>query len=70
MKVSELIKLLKNYKPDCQVILAKDAEGNDHSPLSDIGDGYYLAASKWSGEFYEEDAPEGSKTAIVLRPIN
>ena len=51
MTVSELIELLKQMPGDRQVILQKDAEGNDYSQLAEAdGDCIYIPANTWSGQ--------------------
>lgn len=69
---------------DRKVILQKDAEGNGYSPLSDAGEGMYLAGTTWSGEMYatpediaadaaftEDDAaPDDAERVVVLWPVN
>lgn len=76
MKVKELIELLSEFNPESLVILSKDGEGNSFSPLTDLGDGVYVADSTWSGfvfndlaECLEEcdDTPVG---CVVFWPVN
>lgn len=51
MKVKELIEKLKNVDPERIIVMSKDAEGNDYSPLYDIDDEMvYVPDSTWSGE--------------------
>ena len=50
MTVKELLEELKDVPEDTLVVMSRDAEGNGHSPLSDVGDSMYLAESTWSGE--------------------
>ncbi len=83
MKVKELIKLLRKEDPDRIVIMAKDAEGNDYSPLSSFWTGAYKAETTWYGEvgleiltekdkkqgYTEEDVLDGKK-ALILCPVN
>lgn len=70
MKVKKLIKLLEDLDEDATVILAKDAEGNSFSPLSDITDDCkYAAHNSWSGYLLAKDVKKG-KDAIVLWPTN
>lgn len=66
------------------VILAKDCEGNDYSPLASIGTAMYDADSTYSGDLYltDEDrdameepdeydeAPESAVPAVFLWPTN
>lgn len=84
MKVKELKDLLESVDDERIVIMAKDGEGNDYSPLALIDDeSVYKANSTWSGEigietltpeliaenFTEEDVIDG-EPAVVLWPIN
>ena len=73
-----------NLPDDTPVILAKDGEGNGHSPLSEAEHAMYLADTTWSGERYiteqqrlaEEDpdewseAPDDAVHAVFLWPTN
>ncbi|MEV7975382.1 hypothetical protein [Streptomyces sp. NPDC086519] len=73
-----------NLPDDTIVILAKDAEGNGHSPLVEVDPGMYLADASWSGERYlteaqrmaETDpddwsqAPDDAVPAVFLWPTN
>jgi hypothetical protein len=69
---------------DTLVVLAKDAEGNGHSPLVEAEHAMYLAESTWSGERYLTDeqrlaetdpdewseAPDDAVPAVFLWPTN
>jgi len=72
MKVSELIEKLKCLPPDHIVVMSKDGEGNNFSPLSDYGLYQYTPDSTWSGEITQrEDAEQDyQENAVVLWPIN
>lgn len=78
MTVGELIALLEDYDEDTIVIISSDGEGNNFSPLSDVGAGHYIEQTGWSGDFVsEEDAIEddninleSAEPAIVLWPTN
>jgi hypothetical protein len=85
MKVKELLKVLQSLPEDLEIILQKDAEGNDYSPLDTYGDDcWYVAESTWSGQVYgdeyrkemveacEEDGeePEPAIRCLVLAPVN
>lgn len=50
MKVHELIAELQKYHADREVIMSKDGEGNNFSPLADMSAGIYVPTSTWSGE--------------------
>lgn len=84
MIVKELKELLNQFNDNDIVIIAKDSEGNGHSPLDDIWEGKYKADSTWFGEvglreltdeliesgYSEEDLLEDGVNAIILCPIN
>ena len=50
--VGELIDFLTTQPRDRPVVLAKDAEDNDHSPLADTVEAMYVAETTWSGYTY------------------
>lgn len=55
MNVKELKELLSTLDDDAFVIMSKDAEGNNYSPLDDYSNQYrYNADSTWSGELTSE----------------
>jgi hypothetical protein len=66
MTVTELIAKLQNLPADSQVVMSKDAEGNDFSPLEECIVGHYEPYTTWSGEFTE--VPNGG--AVALWPVN
>ncbi|MET8113801.1 hypothetical protein [Streptomyces prasinus] len=80
---AELAKL-DHLPGDTPVILAKDAEGNSHSPLTEVEHAMYLAETTWRGEHYMteaarqtqadpddyDEAPDGSVNAVFLWPTN
>lgn len=76
LTVRELIETLQTLDQDQLVVLSKDAEGNNFSPLEDYSTGRYEATSTWSGEVYsQEDIEEGFgddglPTVVVLWPVN
>lgn len=85
MKVKDLIKELGSEDPEREVVIAKDREGNAHSPLDVYWLGVYVPQSTWSGDVYcERDAgkpPEGygeedcydeddGQPALILCPVN
>lgn len=59
MKLKELkdyLNELPESMNDYQVILQKDSEGNDYSPLDGLdSEVVYVADSKWSGSVYIKD---------------
>lgn len=80
---AELAKL-DHLPGDTPVILAKDAEGNGHSPLVEVEHAMYYAETTWSGERYMTDAdrqaqdtpddysqaPDNAVNAVFLWPTN
>jgi hypothetical protein len=74
--VGQLMANLAECPLDAIVILAKDSEGNDYSPLPDdqgYSIGSYVADSTWSGEFYDGityDDPTRGVRAVCLWPTN
>ena len=83
MKVKDLIKLLQKEDQDRIVIMSKDGEGNNYSPLDEISTCSYRAETTWWGEvgleeltdesieqgYAEEDVVDGEK-ALCLWPVN
>lgn len=84
MTVADLQAALASLPPDMPVVLAKDAEGNGHSPLAATDPSMYAADTTWSGEHYmtEDDrqaqddpdeynpAPDDAVPALFLWPVN
>jgi len=78
--VAQLRHILADMPDEAVVVLAKDGEGNDFSPLSGpVGVHWYRPESTWAGEVYPigEDAdgevyePDGDEViAVVLDPVN
>ena len=58
MTVAELIAYLQTQDQDAKVILSKDGEGNNFSPLSEGAEGTYVASTPWHGEFYSSEDAE------------
>lgn len=52
MTVGDLLDFLATQPRDRLVVLAKDAEGNDHSPLEAADERMYVAETTWSGFTY------------------
>lgn len=50
--VGELLDYLATQPRDRLVVMSKDAEGNDYSPLADASVNMYAAESTWSGHAY------------------
>lgn len=83
MTVAELIEKLQQENPKRIVVMAKDAEGNGHSPLHDFWAGAYRAETTWYGDvgletlsaddeergYTEGDIVEG-EPALILMPVN
>jgi hypothetical protein len=84
MTVQELINRLSEIKnKDRVVVMAKDGEGNDYSPLYNFWEGRYEANTTWYGEVgldaltkdlmeqgYTEDDVGSGSPAIILCPVN
>lgn len=84
LTVEALIDILRNFDPERVVIIAKDTEGNDFSPLSEVTTAAYLPqSSHWgvagleelTGEledlgFSGHDVAVGGIPCIILDPIN
>ncbi|MER5750661.1 hypothetical protein [Streptomyces sp. NPDC002088] len=73
-----------NLPDDTLVVIAKDAEGNGHSPLVDADHAMYRADTTWLGERYMPEAqrlaernpddwtqaPDDAVPAVFLWPTN
>lgn len=85
MNVKKLKSILKNLPDEMEVILAKDSEGNDYSPLADYHDNsVYIPHSTWNGEVLdlswtaadacmseeEWDKIKAKPKALILCPTN
>ncbi len=66
MTVKELIEQLAVQDQDRLVVMAKDAEGNEHSPLSGWWVGEYKADTTWSGTAGDADEITDGVPALVL----
>jgi len=69
MTVAELIKQLQELPQDHEVILSKDAEGNNFSPLYQMGEGCYHPETTWYGEV-DFELEENFPNAVVIFPVN
>jgi hypothetical protein len=73
MTVGQLRAELTQHPDDMIVVLAKDGEGNAHSPLSGTERLVYVPESNWAGEVcdLEDDGvwPDG-RIVLVLGPVN
>ena len=85
MNVKELKESIANLPDEMEVVLQKDSEGNDYSPLSGCDDDVvYIPETTWYGDVYsmkwcsddvcmtdEEWADIKSKPrALILYPVN
>lgn len=53
MKVKDLMIELSRLNPNSEVILQKDSEGNDYSPLYAVdGEAVYVSETAWNGKVY------------------
>lgn len=66
--MKELRDLLAAHDDDDLVIIQKDSEGNDFSPLRDVWDGSYIPDTTWSGGGYPRHY-DGTN-ALFLVPID
>jgi hypothetical protein len=84
MTVRQLARWLLE-QPDMPVVMAKDAQGNGHSPAAGAWQAMYVAETPWSGEVYptpedikaspdlnpdEDGPPGGAMRVVVLGPTN
>ncbi len=85
MNVKELKEAINNLPDDMEVIIQKDAEGNDYSPLSGVDpDAVYISHNTWRGIVYslawsaedaclteeEWDIIRTKPPALILHPVN
>lgn len=70
MTVGELIEMLSEVSPDMEIIIQKDSEGNNYSPLCDGYYGWYVPLCAWGGEVYADEINADNANAVVLYPIN
>lgn len=69
MNVSELRAALARYPDDLLVVMSKDSEGNDFSPLYEATSGVYRAESTWGGGFNDGD-DDYPANAVCFWPVN
>lgn len=74
--VRKLIELLQQEEPDALVVLSRDPEGNQYSPLGHMRSGMTYAHERdwfFTGEVYgpdeEVDLPGDTEPAVVLWPM-
>lgn len=63
--VGELRQILQLFPDDALVVLSKDGEGNDFSPLAEVTSGQYHAESSWAGGYESDDYVEDEGLAIA-----
>jgi hypothetical protein len=71
IKAGELRALLSVLPPDTLIVMSKDSEGNDYSPLSTVEKGFFFPETSYSGEvggIYT--ARTGGIPALILWPTN
>jgi hypothetical protein len=67
IRAGALRRWLETIPDDRLVVLAKDAEGNNFSPLSELEVSSYEAASTWNGDLTDNESGE---RCVVLWPVN
>lgn len=69
MTVKQLIAELRKFKPDAEVVLSRDEEGNGFSPLREVCVGNYEADAnpRAPGEFVAADLADPTN-AVCLWP--
>lgn len=72
MKVNELVLILSKQNPDAEVIISKDSEGNEFSPVDEINPVLYSPIGQGDVYSLEEKgiAGEGVINAVVLYPLD
>ena len=85
MNRKELYEIIKDLPDDMEIILQKDSEGNDYSPLAGVDpDCIYIPENTWSGTVYSTELNEedfgidedewikinSNPRALVLYPAN
>jgi len=68
MNAEELIEFLEGYPGDTQIIMSKDSEGNNFTPLDEAIFDYYAPENEGRGELTRISDPD-AEPAIVLWPI-
>ena len=65
---------LTDIPDDTPIVMSKDGEGNDFSPLAEAEPNRaYRAESTWSGYLADDEddpEPEGAERVVVLWPTN
>ena len=84
MTVKELIETLSKCDPERVVVMSKDGEGNNFSPLADYSEGAYVPECTWAGQvmlekltaadrkagYSEEDVAVNGQPCVCLWPTN
>jgi hypothetical protein len=81
MKLKQFLKNMQeaidngSFTGNEEMVMSKDGEGNEWSPLSDYGAMMYIKENSYSGEVraideYEEEGLTGGIPAVVLWPVN
>ena len=85
MNIKKLKKLIKDLPDDTEIILQKDSEGNDYSPLAGVDyDCIYIPETSYNGTVYsteltaedfgldedEWDEMNTNPKVLVLYPVN
>jgi hypothetical protein len=71
MKVNDLIELLKSFPSDAEVIISKDSEGNEFSPIDEVS--LVLYSPNGRGEIYAQNEKElagAAIDAVVVFPVD
>ena len=69
LTVGDLREQIADLPDSLIIVLAKDAEGNDYSPLGCMGTNRYRPHNSWSGNVSKHPHKD-SVPALVLEPIN
>ena len=85
MNKKELLELIKDLPDDMEIILQKDSEGNNYSPLSGVDpDCIYIPETTYNGTVYSTELTaedfgldedewlgiESNPKVLVLYPVN
>lgn len=71
MTIRELKENIKNEPDDKLVILSKDAEGNNFSPLVQVSNSFYVPITNWYGELSQnKDGIDKPVPCLCLWPTN
>ena len=73
MTVRDLKLMLEEWDENLVVLMSSDSEGNQFSPLAEIGDGLGVQATAWEWDVFnldEQDEAPNAKPVVVLWPTN